>query len=136
MAWVVDTCLVVDVLENDPRFGEQSAALLDRRLPQGLVLCPVSFVELAPAFGGSVDRQLFFLSQIGIRSDEDWQLSDTTRAHAAWHGHIRRQRARAAARRPVADLLIGAFAARFEGLLTRNARDFRRLISGLKVVEP
>lgn len=134
--WVVDTCLVLDVLENDPRFGVSSAELLDSRLAQGLVLCPVSFVELAPAFAGNLDRQRFFLDQVGIRCDEDWQLSDTEQAHTAWHHHVGRRRARFVPKRPVADVLIGAFALRFDGLLTRNPDDFRRLLPSLKLVEP
>lgn len=31
MAWVVDTCLLVDVAEADPAFGVASAALLDAK---------------------------------------------------------------------------------------------------------
>lgn len=50
MAWVVDTCLLIDVAEADPRFGVLSAQLLDRQRPVGLVICPVSDVELAPVF--------------------------------------------------------------------------------------
>jgi hypothetical protein len=43
MIWVVDTCIVIDVLENDPAFGRASAALLDRMAPEGIALCPVSY---------------------------------------------------------------------------------------------
>lgn len=55
MAWVVDTCLLIDVLEDDPEFGRSSARLLDDHAADGLVLCPISYVELAPAFEGSRD---------------------------------------------------------------------------------
>jgi predicted nucleic acid-binding protein len=134
--WVVDTCLVLDVLENDARFGSRSAALLDDRLAHGLVLCPISFVELAPAFGGNLERQRFFLAQVGILCDDAWQFSDTTNAHGVWNQHVKQRRARLVAKRPVADVLIGAFALRFDGLLTRNPRDFRRMLPGLKLVEP
>jgi hypothetical protein len=51
MKWVVDTCVVIDVLENDPDFGLRSARLLEERLAEGLAICPVTHVELAPAFG-------------------------------------------------------------------------------------
>jgi predicted nucleic acid-binding protein len=134
--WVVDTCLVLDVLENDPRFGEQSAQLVDARLGEGLVLCPVSFVELAPTFEGSVERQRFFLSQVGIRFDEEWRLEDTEKAHALWHGHVKRRRMRSVPKRPIADALIAAFAGRFRGLLTRNSADFRKLDATLRLLEP
>ena len=63
MAWVVDTCLLIDVAEADPTFGAASARLL-------------------------------------------------------------------------ADILIGAFAMRFDGILTRNQADFRRAFPTLPITAP
>ncbi|MBM3833050.1 MAG: type II toxin-antitoxin system VapC family toxin [Verrucomicrobia bacterium] len=39
-------------------------------------------------------------------------------------------------KRPLADILIGAFALRFDGLLTRNETDFRSVFSQLTIVSP
>jgi hypothetical protein len=39
-------------------------------------------------------------------------------------------------KRPVADVLIAAFAARFQGIITRNASDFRNILPNLVVIEP
>ncbi len=50
MVCVVDTCLVIDVLDDDPESGRAADEALDARAADGLVLCPVSYVELAPAF--------------------------------------------------------------------------------------
>ena len=36
MAWVVDTCLLIDVAEADASFGVASATLLDGRRAEGL----------------------------------------------------------------------------------------------------
>jgi hypothetical protein len=36
----------------------------------------------------------------------------------------------------VVDVLIGAFALRFQGLLTRNVTDFRPVFQALTIVEP
>jgi len=36
MAWVVDTCVLIDVLEDDPEFGLVSAEALDAHLDEGL----------------------------------------------------------------------------------------------------
>jgi predicted nucleic acid-binding protein len=55
---------------------------------------------------------------------------------AAWHRHIRQRRAGQSPRRPVADVLIGAFACRFRGLLTRNPRDFAAAFPDLRLVAP
>ena len=54
MTWVVDTCVVLDVLEDDPQFGRASARLLERLLREGLAISPVTMVELAAAFGGDL----------------------------------------------------------------------------------
>jgi hypothetical protein len=56
MTWVVDTCVVLDVLEGDPEFGLASARLIDNLASEGLSLCPVSYIELAPAFSGDKKR--------------------------------------------------------------------------------
>jgi len=66
VAWVVDTSLLIDVAENDPQFGENSARLLDRRRPVGLLVSPVSYVELAPLFNGVETAQNEFLDSIGV----------------------------------------------------------------------
>jgi predicted nucleic acid-binding protein len=136
MAWVVDTCLVIDVLDDDPKYGLASAKLLDARAADGLVLCPVSYVELAPAFLGDDSRQRAFLEQVGIGASEPWEWSDTQAAHKGWARHVERRRARRVARRPVADVLIGAFAANRTGLLTRNPSDFTATFPALSILTP
>ena len=124
MTWIVDTCVVLDVLEGDPEFGLASARLLDKFAGEGLALCPISYIELAPAFLGSIGRQNEFLSAIGIDYSLSWDWKDTQQAHKAWDRYVGKRRANRIAKRPVADILIGAFAARHRGLLTRNADDF------------
>ena len=134
MAWVVDTCLVIDVLDDDPDFGLASAKLLDASAGDGLVLCPVSYVELAPAFLGDDSRQRAFLEQVGIDVSGVWEWADTQTAHKAWNRYVERRRGRHAARRPVADILIGAFAANRSGLLTRNPSDFSAVYPSLTIL--
>lgn len=136
MAWVVDTCLVIDVLEHDPTFGAVTAKFLDTHTAAGLVLCPVSYIEMAPAFLGDEHRQREFLEQVGIEYRHPWAWEDTLLAHQAWNGHVTRRRAQQAGRRPVADVLIGAFALRMDGLLTRNPADFKALFPKLRVATP
>ena len=133
MSWVVDTCVLIDVLENDPSFGTTSADLLEKSLRDGLVLCPVTMVELSPAFAGNLETQKHFLEQVGIDFTEGWTLADTECAHRAWNAYVQARRASDAPKRPVADLLIGAFACRRQGLITRNPTDFRRWFPKLKL---
>ncbi len=136
MAWVVDTCMLIDVLEDDPRFGRSSAVTLDSYVGDGLVACPLTYAELAPAFGGDVLLQDEFLRGVGVDFRQDWTWADTRSAHEAWHRFVQRRRSHSSPRRPLADILIGAFASRFQGLITRNAGDFEAIFPGLDLGRP
>jgi predicted nucleic acid-binding protein len=136
MAWVVDTCLLLDVLDDDPAFGRTSAKCLQDRLRDKLVICPISFVELAPAFLGDHDRQTDFLTRMGVVFSEPWDWADTLTAHRAWARYVELKSAHKIAKRPIADLLIGSFASRFGGLITRNPSDFKLLFPSVKLVCP
>jgi len=134
--WIVDTCVVIDVLENDPEFGMASARVLQRLLPQGLGISPVTMVELSAAFGGNLQAQKEFLDRVGIGCSEAWTAADTESAHSAWNAYVQSKRSGATPRRPIADLLIGAFALNRRGLVTRNGPDFRRWYPKLAVRQP
>jgi predicted nucleic acid-binding protein len=134
MAWVVDTCMLLDVLDDDPGFGETSALCIDRYRADGLTICPVSLIEMAPAFLGDWRRAEEFLGQLGVDYRAEWSAADTRTAFAAWNRYVESKRAGKVERRPVADIQIGAFAMRYQGLLTRNGADFGRWFPGLKVV--
>jgi predicted nucleic acid-binding protein len=136
MTWVVDTCVVLDVLEGDPEFGLASARLIDKLAGEGLTLCPVSYIELAPAFLGDKERQSEFLAEIGIDYAQSWDWSDTQQAHKAWDRYVSKRRQDCIAKRPVADILIGAFASERNGLLTRNESDFRAVFPTLTIATP
>lgn len=136
MAWIVDTCILLDVLEDDPKFGRPSAVLLEELTEEGLTICPVSYAEMAPAFEGDSALQEEFLTGVGVNFRQDWLWEDTLRAHEAWHDFIRRKRSGLVPKRPLADVLIGAFASRHQGLITRNPSDFTPLFPGLAIREP
>lgn len=137
MAWVVDTCVIIDVLDADPQFGMPSAKLLDVRAVDGLVICPVSFIELAPAFQGDWQQQEYFLRQIRIQTVEGWILTDTRNAYQAWRRYVAVKRQNSLVRRrPIADIQIGAFAQRFQGLITRNPDDFSKFFPQLDLQVP
>ncbi len=136
MTWVVDTCLIIDVLDNDPSFGADSARLIDKYAQEGLSICPISYIELAPAFLGDRRRQDEFLGAIGINHDTVLDRHFIEAAYYAWNQQVLLKRTKNASRRPVADILIGAFALREKGILTRNPSDFTRIFPKLKVITP
>lgn len=125
MAWVVDTSVLLDIHLADPAFSQASAECLVAYGADGLTLSPVSYVELAPAFGGDASLQDRFLAEVGLEWPVLWTFADTEKAHALWADRITEKRAGHANKRPVADVLIEAFAARFQGLITRNPGHFR-----------
>ena len=133
---VVDTCILIDVADDDPQFGEVSAECLAARLKDGLTISPVSYVELAPVFDGS--RRLLdeFLAGLGVEATAAFDLDDRRAAFSAWASHISARRAGRTGRRPVADVLIGALAMRHDGVLTRNVDDFRALYPRLRIIDP
>lgn len=136
MAWVVDTSVVLDLIIGDPAFEPASAACLQAHLNDGLIVCPVTFVELGPAFGGDEVATDRFLRNLRIGTAEHWLPQDTVQAHQLWHSYQLQRRQVAVRKRPLADVLIAGFASRFQGVITRNAADFRSVAPGLRVVEP
>lgn len=134
--WIVDTCLVLDVFEHDPSFGRPSADLLQKLSARGLAVSPITTVELSAAFTGDPVEQKRFLELAGLSYVEPGTATDTEQAHSAWSDYVTAKRLGKAAKKPVADILIGAFAANRTGLITRNARDFTRWFPKLKVREP
>ena len=133
---VVDTCVIVDISDRDPVFGERSAHTLEEYADDGLLIAPVSFVELAPAFLGDVNREKQFLFELGIDLPNGFDTSDIPLAHAAWYRHIQKKRQGKSPRRPIADVLIGALAQANDGLITRNAKDFKALFPNLNIIVP
>lgn len=136
MVWVVDTCVLLDVLEDDPEFGRLSASVLDGHAVEGLTVCPITYAELAPAFDGDSNLQDEFLTGVGVDFRQDWTWEDTLRAHASWNRFIQRKRSGLVPKRPLADILIGAFALRHAGLITRNPEDFEAVFPELMLQVP
>lgn len=136
MAWVADTCLLIDLAIDDPKFFAASARLLETKQPEGLVVCPISIIELSPVFGGQLPAVAEFLERLNIPWPESWTVADTQAAFVAWNDYVAGKRQGRIVKRPIADVLIGAFALRFQGLLTRNVTDFRPVFPALPIVEP
>ena len=131
--WVVDTC---DVLCGDGVFSTKSADALDAKRDEGLVIAPITYVELAPSFLGDVHEQDAVLAGLGIDVDFCGSKETVLEAHRAWYEHVQRKRAGAVVKRPIADVLIGAYAMQKGGLITRNETDFRSLYPSLAIFNP
>jgi hypothetical protein len=128
VAWVVDTSVLLDIRQNDPQFGLAAAECLVRHLADGLVLCPITYIELAPEFHGESALQARFLERVGVEWLEPWTRQDTLNAFHLWALYVEKKRADLAGKRPIADVLIEAFAQRFQGLITRNVKHFSTVV--------
>jgi predicted nucleic acid-binding protein len=136
MPWVVDTCVILDVAINDIQYGRISAHCLEFHRNAGLLTCPVSVVELGPQFGGDVGQLYEFLRAMQFDAYESWLREDTENSIVAWSRQIDQKRNGNSQKRPVADVLIGSFAMRFEGLITRNPDHFKKTFPKLRIIVP
>ncbi|MDZ4288940.1 MAG: hypothetical protein U0984_13320 [Prosthecobacter sp.] len=128
--------MVLDLVTGDPQFEPPSTKCLQSLLAEGLVVCPITFVELGPAFYGDDIAAEAFLLQANLDIAEPWLQTDTVEAHRLWNVHQVRRRQSKFPKRPVADVMIAAFALRFQGIVTRNAADFRNIAPSLTLIEP
>ena len=136
MIWVVDTCVLIDLLKADPSFSKVSSAALQSKMDEVLTIAPITYVELAPAFRGDVHSQDEFLDALWIQYDFGGNRDDVLAAHKAWHEHVLRKRSGIVGKRPIADIMIGAYAMQKGGLITRNESDFRLLYPNLTIFNP
>ncbi|MBI3332561.1 MAG: PIN domain-containing protein [Candidatus Omnitrophica bacterium] len=135
MITAVDTNILLDVLLPDPVFGETSLDKMRLASREGaVVICEIVYAEAAGFFQrqSALDH---FLRETGIHptpstSETLWKAGELWR-----HFRLERPNARAAARRLLADFLIGAHALlQAERLLTRDQRFYRSLFSGLRLL--
>ena len=136
MTWVVDTCVVIDILRGDKDFATASAAALQSKLDDILTIAPITYVELAPSFNGDFRAQDLFLDGILVRRDFGGRKDVVLTAYRAWYEHVLRKRKGDASKRPIADVMIGAYALQKGGLITRNEDDFRSLYPALNIYNP
>ena len=136
MIWVVDTCVVIDLVERDSEFGAVSAAALASKIDDSFVIAPITYVELGPVFDGDRERQDAFLKESWIDFDFAGNKDAVLAAHKAWYEHVLRKRKGEVTKRPIADVMIGAYALQKGGLITRNEDDFRSLYPDLTIYNP
>ena len=136
MIWVVDTCVLIDILKADPLFSALSSAALQSKLDDVLVVAPTTYIELGPAFNGDVRAQNKFLDALWIQYDFDMNEAVVRIAHKSWYEHVCRRHKGLDMKRPIADVLIGAYALQRGGLITRNESDFRALYPTLQIFNP
>jgi hypothetical protein len=130
----LDSSIVIDVLTNDPVYGESSAAKLESAMErEDVVICDVVLAEIATRIE-PVDDLLDGLAEMGIN------FSAVTEQAAVRAGVMQRRfRERGGKRtdRVVSDFLIGAHALlHCNALVTRDTGFYRDYFKGLKIINP
>ena len=133
-AYVVDTPIFLDVLENDPEFGASSAALLDRHAGDTLYISRISYLEIAPAFDGRRSLQDEFLGQIGVNLVHQNVHEVSPGIYRAWVSYRQRVKSSGGRGFPFVPCLIGALACCFDGIITRRGAVYRAIFPDLNVI--
>lgn len=130
---LVDSCVLIDVLANDPKWAEWSLEQLDLLGQQApLVINPIILAEVSPRFERAADLDAV-LAQLPIKREAlPWDA-----AFLAGQAFKIYRTAKGAKRSPMPDFYIGAHA--LVGnmrLLTRDALRFRTYFPKLNIVSP
>jgi len=129
----VDTNVLVDILEPDPRYGARSGNALTRCQADGLIVaCDVVWAD-ATIYGEKQGELLAALETLGIEYSE---VDQEAALEAARHWHAYRSRG-GSRQRIAADFIVGAHAlVRCERLLTRDRGFYRDGFADLTVLDP
>ena len=124
MILAIDTCVLLDILLPDPRFGEYSKELLKKASIKGrLIICDIVYAELAPFFQEKALLDTFLAeTQIKVRSCSEEVLWD---AGKNWKAYLNRGGKRK--ERILPDFIIGAFAKlNADAFITRDKRFYQK----------
>ena len=134
MITAVDTNVLVDILEPDPRHGAASGDALTHCLAEGtLVACDVVWAEVSTIYGDKQTELLAALETLGIDYSE---VAREAALEAARHWHASRSRG-GSRQRIAADFIIGAHAlVQCDRLLTRDRGFYRSSFSALAILDP
>ena len=130
---LVDTNVLIDVLEDDPEWADWSVAQLRAQAKiHPLAINPVIYAELSLAFS-TVEALDGTVGKLGL----DMQELQRPALFLAGKAFVRYRRKGGKKHNVLADFFIGAHAAVLGcPLLTRDARRYRDYFPGVKLITP
>lgn len=133
MPWLLDTIVLLDILTDDPRWGEWSVRQFTRAHAAGLLpLNPIVYAELAAHFSTASDLDHFFRPSVFKRLPLPYEAGfRASRAFLAY------REAGGTRTTPWPDFYIGAHAevAGFT-LVTRDVARYRTYFPDVKLITP
>lgn len=130
---LVDSNVLLDLLENDPQWYDWSAEELQKAADSStLIINPVIYAEISVGFQRIEELEAVVRADIFQRRPIPWEA-----AFLAGKCFLRYRQQGGVRRLPLPDFFIGAHAA-VEGLtlLTRDATRYRTYFPGLSLVAP
>ena len=133
MITALDTSVLLDLLIDDPRFGESSERALRIARSKGrLIVCEAVIAEIRPALK-SAEEVCAFLEDVGIEY-EPCTIESATLAGTIYASYLRN---RGKANRVLPDFLIAAHAMTLaDALLARDRGYYREYFKDLLVMDP
>ena len=132
-ATLVDSCVLIDVLANDPKWAEWSLSQLDqlgRHAP--LIINPIILAEVSPRFERAADLEAALASLPLVREALPWDA-----AFLAGQAFKIYRLTKDTKTSPMPDFYIGAHAIVHKlQLLTRDAARYRTYFPKLEIVAP
>ena len=130
---LVDTCVLIDVFDNDPKWAQWSRKQLDWWSARGpLLINPVIYAELAADFA-SIES----LDKVIQRADLDLRELPREALYLAGKAHLRYRRRGGKRSGVLSDFFIGAHAAVLHvPVLTRDSTRYGAYFDGLRLIVP
>jgi len=129
----VDSNVILDVVTDDPQWGEWSSSMLAHCAESGmLVINPIVYAEVSIGFERVEELEEVLSTESFLRAPLPWEA-----AFLAGKCFLEYRRRGGARRSPLPDFYIGAHAA-VTGLrlLTRDARRYRSYFHNLQLLTP
>jgi predicted nucleic acid-binding protein len=130
---LVDSNVIIDVVTEDPEWGEWSASALEKCADVSvLVINPVIYAEVSIGFKAIEELEDVLPPEYFRREPVPWEA-----AFLAGKCFVRYRRRRGKRAKTLPDFFIGAHAATREyRLLTRDATRFRTYFPSVRLVSP
>lgn len=130
---LVDSNVLLDVVTDDPNWGEWSSSMLARCAEHGmLVINPIIYAEVSISFARIEELDQVLPTGVFLRHSLPWEA-----AFLAGKCFLEYRRRGGARRSPLPDFYIGAHAAVAGfALLTRDANRYRTYFRGLHILSP